>query len=192
MDKYTILDFFWRQVYRGIQEKHREVRIDIIKDVYDKIVVPRHMNISVSECKSIIKDALSSRLVPRESQWIDDYAVVVKPSDNERFVDNDFGLQLEVRLSERLDPKLFDLGYDPMHSELVIKSLTELEDHSFYTDWQISVFLHNDGQYAVAFDDWLGGSAHRPVILHNEELTVMQTLLNLIHITIEEIKRGNK
>ena len=192
MDKYTILDYFLRQVYRCIQEKHREVRIDIIKDVYDKIVVPRHMNISVSECKSIIKDALSSRLVTRESQWIDDYVVVVKPTDTERVVDDDFGSQLEVRLSERLDPKLFDLGYDPMHSELVIKSLTELEDHSFYTDWQISVFLHNDGQYAVAFDDWLGGSAHRPVILQNEELTVMQTLLNLIHITIEEIKLGNK
>ena len=86
MDKYTILDYFWRQVYRGIQEKHREVRIDIIKDVYDKIVVPRHMNISVSECKSIIKDALSSRLVLRESQWIDDYVAVVKPTEKQYYL----------------------------------------------------------------------------------------------------------
>lgn len=103
-----------------------------------------------------------------------------------------FGRQLELALNHQLDLTCFNIGYDPMHSEIIIKKFQHLKDGTDFVLWQISIFFHNDGQYYVAFDDWLSGTDHRPVIVDADNLVDLQHVLGIAKTEINRIKGGEK
>lgn len=191
--KFYISNLLLQVIDQGVIDGHQVVEVNILDDIYEPLALRERIHhMSVDECKDIVEEILNYEYDHVEHSWIDQYSVMIKPDRDQIHCAKDFGRQLELALNQQLDLTCFNVGYDPMHSEIIIEKFQHLKDGTDFVLWQISVFFRNDGQYNVAFDDWLSGTGHRPVIVDADNLTDLQHVLDVAKTEINRIKRGNK